>query len=123
MPVRVLVVEDTDHVRKMLTSMLELDGFEVVGAAATGAEAVAGIEALDPDVVVLDFKMPGRDGLDTARRIRERRPDQALILYTAFVDDELQQQAAEVGIALCLGKVEGLHALEREIRRLGAPGF
>jgi DNA-binding NarL/FixJ family response regulator len=122
-PVKVMVVEDTEHVRRMLAAMLELDGFEVVGQAATGAEAVSRVEADDPDVVVVDYKMPGLDGLDTARAIRSRRPDQMLILYTAFYDEELEREAEEAGIALCLGKVEGLQALEREIRRLAGSLF
>src|SRR5688500_3577494 len=116
--VKVMVVEDTDHVRDMLTSMLELDGFVVVGSAPDGATAVAEVEAADPDVVIVDYKMPGMDGLEAARRIRELRPEQALIMYTAFVDDDLRRQAADIGVSLCLGKVEGLQALEREIRRL-----
>jgi two-component system, response regulator PdtaR len=115
--IRVMVVDDTDHVRKMLTSMLTLDGFEVVGEAAGGREAVDG---LDPDVVIIDYKMPMMDGLTTASTIREQRPGQAMILYTAFLDDELQQRAEEVGVAVCLGKVEGLASLEREISRLCA---
>ena len=118
-----MVVEDTDHVRRMLISMLELDGFEVVGAAGSGAEAVEQVASADPDVVVLDFKMPGLDGIETARLIRERRPEQPLILYTAFIDDALQARAADAGISVCLGKVEGLNALEREIRRLSRSLF
>ena len=115
-----MVVDDTDHVRRMLTSMLSLDGFEVVGDARDGPEALEGIGAADPDVVVIDYKMPGMDGLRTAREIRSRRPDQVMILYTAYVDDELEREAAEAGIAVCLGKVEGLASLERENSRLCA---
>jgi CheY-like chemotaxis protein len=118
--IRVLVVDDTDHVRKMLRSMLELDGFAVVGEAASGAEAIERCDAVDPDVVVLDYKMPGLDGLATASRIRARRPRQMVILYTAFLDDDLQRRAATVGVTLCIGKVEGLQALEREITRLAS---
>jgi CheY-like chemotaxis protein len=113
-----MVVDDTDHVRHMLRSMLTLDGFEVVEEAAGGAQAVQRIEGADPDVVVIDYKMPEMDGLQTARAIRDRRPGQVMVLYTAFVDDELQRQADEAGVAVCLGKVEGLASLEREISRL-----
>jgi CheY-like chemotaxis protein len=113
-----MVVDDTDHVRRMLTSMLSLDGFVVVGEASGGSQAVAAVDEADPDVVVIDYKMPGMDGLDTARSIRAGRPDQVMILYTAYVDEELQRQAEDAGIALCLGKVEGLDSLEREISRL-----
>ena len=118
--IRVMVVDDTDHVRRMLTSMLSLDGFDVVGGASGGPEALEGIAAADPDVVVIDYKMPGMDGLTTARQIRARRPDQTMILYTAYVDDDIERQAAEAGISVVLGKVEGLASLEREISRLCA---
>ncbi len=122
-PIRVMVVDDTDHVRRMLTSMLSLDGFEVVGNAAGGTQAIENVEQADPDVVVIDYKMPGMDGLDTARGIRAARPDQVMILYTAYIDDKLEKDAAAAGISLCVGKVEGLASLEREISRLCASMF
>jgi CheY-like chemotaxis protein len=117
-PIKVMVVDDTDHVRRMLRNMLELDGFEVVAEAGSGPDAVSAIDAADPDVVVVDYKMPEVDGLETARRIREARPDQVMILYTAFVDPDLEHRAREVGVSVVLGKVEGLESLEREITRL-----
>lgn len=116
--IKVMVVDDTDHVRRMLRNMLELDGFEVVAEAGNGPDAVAAVDEADPDVVVVDYKMPEVDGLETARRIRAARPEQVMILYTAFVDPELQQRAREVGVSVVLGKVEGLESLEREITRL-----
>ncbi len=102
----------------MLTTMLSVDGFEVVGGASDGPSAIEAVVEADPDVVVIDYKMPAMNGLETARRIRERRPDQHVILYTAFVDEEVERTAAEIGVAVCLGKVEGLGPLEQEIRRL-----
>ena len=116
--IRVFLVDDTDHVRRMLTRMLEMDGFEVVGHAAGGAAAVHAVVDDEPDVVVIDYKMPDIDGLELARRIRERRPDQQVILYTAFVDEHIERAAAEIGVAVCVGKVEGIGSLEQEIRRL-----
>jgi CheY-like chemotaxis protein len=116
--IRVMVVDDTDHVRRMLTSMLSLDGYEVVGDVASGPAALEAVEAADPDIVVIDYKMPGMDGLDTARGIRQRRPDQVMILYTAYIDEALEKEAADAGISLCIGKVDGLSSLEREINRL-----
>ena len=117
-PIRVLVVDDTTRVRNMLTSMLALDGFEVVGSSGSGREAIAMIETLDPDVVIIDYKMPGMDGLETARRVREARPAQIMIMYSAFIDPQLEAAAAEAGVAVCLAKVEGLASLEHEISRL-----
>jgi CheY-like chemotaxis protein len=117
-PIRVLVVDDTDHVRRMLTTMLSVDGFEVVGGASDGPSAIDAVDAGRPDVVVIDYKMPSMDGLETARRIRTAHPEQSVILYTAFADPEVEAAAAEIGVAVCLGKVEGIAALEQEIRRL-----
>ncbi len=118
-----MVVDDTDHMRKMLRSMLEIDGFEVAGEAASGQEALDVMSGADPDVVVLDYMMPGMDGLETARRIRQQRPDQVIILYTAFLDPDVEAQAKEAGVDLCLAKVEGLDSLEREISRLAGSLF
>ncbi len=112
------MVDDTDHVRRMLRNMLDLDGFAVVAEAASGAEALERIDEVDIDVAVIDYKMPALDGLETAAQIRAGHPDLVMILYTAFVDPELERRAAEVGVSLVLGKIEGLESLEREITRL-----
>ena len=122
-PIRVMVVDDTAHVLRMLSAMLSLDGFEVVGEAAGGAAAIDAVEEADPDVVVMDYRMPMMDGLTCARRIRARRPSQIIVLYTAFIDEDLERRANEVGVSLCIGKVEGLASLEREISRLCAALF
>ena len=118
MTVRVLVVDDTEHVRSMLVDMLELDGFDVVGEAASGTEAVGAATDNDPDVIVMDYKMPGMDGLSAARAIRATRPTQGIILYTAYLDQKLEKEARDAGVALCVGKVEGLSQLERHITEL-----
>ena len=117
-PIRVMLVDDVDHVRRMLRNMLDLDGFVVVAESGSGAAAVADIEDANPDVVVIDYSMPDMDGIETARLIRAARPDQVMIMYTAYLQPEVEQMAREVGIALVLGKVEGLESLEREISRL-----
>lgn len=113
-----MVVDDTDHVRTMLAEMLELDGFEVVARAASGEQAIEAVGAADPHVVVMDLKMPGLDGLETTRRIKEERPSQPVILYTAYLDQTIEDAAREVGVTLCLGKIDGLPELERQISRL-----
>ncbi len=113
-----MVVDDTPHVLKMLGSMLSVDGFDVVSQATSGPEAIALVDEARPDVVVIDYKMPVMDGLTAARELRARRPGQVVVLYTAYIDAALEREAGEVGVALCLDKIEGLASLEREISRL-----
>ena len=115
---RVLVVDDTEHVRQVVAEMLRLDGFQVVGEADGAEQALRIADETDPHVVVMDYKMPGVDGLETTRRLRVRRPGQIVVLYTAYLDAALEREAKAAGAALCLSKVEGLPQLERQIARL-----
>jgi two-component system, response regulator PdtaR len=115
---KILVVDDTDHVRTMLVDMLELDGFAVVGDADSGERAVQLAPASDPDVVVMDYRMPDMDGLTAAQLILQERPAQAIILYTAYLDPEIEEDAKRAGVAICIGKVEGVNQLERQITEL-----
>ena len=118
MAVRVMIVDDTEHVREMLASMLDLDGFDVVGKAASGEEAVTMAPATRPHVVIMDYKMPGMDGITATERIREVNPGVPVILYTAYLDTLLEERAHKAGVSLCVGKVEGLETLERQISAL-----
>lgn len=116
--IRVLVVDDTDHVRAVVADMLRLDGFDVVGTAGGAEQAVALAVITDPHVVVMDLKMPDVDGLEGTRRLRAARPEQVVVLYTAYLDGEIERQARQAGVALCLSKLDGLPHLERELIRL-----
>lgn len=117
MAASVLVVDDNVKIQKMLGDLFSFD-FRVVGLASDGLQAVAMVTGTDPDVVVVDYMMPGLDGIETARTIRGLRPDQQIILYTAFLDGEIYDRARGAGVAECVTKTDGPIELEQVIRRL-----
>lgn len=105
-PVRVLVVDDRADVRFLMRAILGGAGppLELAGEAAGAEEAVEAAERLEPDVIVLDARMPGADGFEAARRILARRPGTPILLCSAIVDDEIRARADAAGIAACVSK-------------------
>lgn len=101
-----LVVDDEDDIRLLIRLTIERwnRGMFVSGEAGDGTMALATLDAADPAVVVLDQTMPGIDGLQTAREILRQRPEQPIVLFSAFLDAEIERRAAEIGIARCLDK-------------------
>jgi len=88
-PVRVLVADDHPVFRAgMATVLADLDGVEVVGQAADGEQALAGVAEHRPDVVLMDLRMPGVGGLEATARIRVEHPDTAVLVLTMDSDDD-----------------------------------
>ena len=102
--VRVLVVDDHQMLQEALVGMLELSGFEVVGAVADGAEATSMATELAPDVVLMDLRLPIMNGLDATRLLREVAPDTAIVMFSAFDSPELKRQAFAAGAVAYLPK-------------------
>jgi two-component system, NarL family, nitrate/nitrite response regulator NarL len=102
--VRVLVVDDHQMLQEALVGMLELSGFEVVGAVADGADATSMAAEHTPDVVLMDLSLPIMNGLDAARLLREVAPDTAIVMYSAFDSPELKRQAFAAGAVAYLSK-------------------
>jgi AmiR/NasT family two-component response regulator len=100
---RVLIAEDETIIRLDLRALLEANGFEVCGEARDGVEAVELASALEPDVVVLDVKMPRLDGIEAARRILGER-SVPVVMLTAFGQEELITRAVDVGVFGYLAK-------------------
>lgn len=89
-PIRILIADDHDVVRDGLRLILESeDDFEVVGEAANGAEAVSLCGELNPQVVLMDLRMPGMDGLTAIRHIRQQQPDCNIVILTTYNEDAL----------------------------------
>src|SRR5260370_28840647 len=94
---RVLLVDDEAIIRMGMRVMLQDLGYEVVGDAADGQEAIDKVAALNPDVVIMDIKMPGMDGLEATRRIMATHPVPIIVL-TAYNQRGLVGEAADAGV-------------------------
>ncbi|HET6948771.1 MAG TPA: response regulator, partial [Acidimicrobiales bacterium] len=103
MATRVVIAEDEAIIRLDLKETLEEEGYEVVGETGRGDEAVKLVRELEPDLAILDIKMPGLDGLAAAREIAgERRA--AVLILTAFSQRDLIEQARDAGALAYLVK-------------------
>lgn len=100
---RILIADDEAVIRLGLRTMLEAQGYRVVGEAADGARVLDLVAKLRPDLVFLDIKMPGMDGLQAARRLMSERAVPAVIL-TAYGDREFVEAAKNAGVLAYLVK-------------------
>ena len=105
-PVRTLIVDDHSDVRFLIRAIVADAGLDVaVVGEADGAEAaLEQLEALAPDVVVLDARMPRVNGFETAPMLLARRPGLPIVLCSAWVDDDVRRRAAAAGIRHVLSK-------------------
>jgi DNA-binding NarL/FixJ family response regulator len=103
---RALIVDDDDDMRFLVRVLIEAanEGLAVAAEARNATEAVDQWRAHRPDVVVLDNRMPGRSGLEVAAEILAEQPDQSIILFSAYLDDETMARADELGVRACLSK-------------------
>ncbi len=130
-PLRFVIADDEAVIRLGLRAMLEDQGYQVVGEAADGKRALDLVAKLRPDLVLLDIKMPGVDGLQAARKVLAEHSVPVVIL-TAYADREFVQQAREAGvlaylvkpvresdlrpaIEMALGRFQEIQALREEI--------
>ena len=88
-PIRVLIADDHQLVRQGFAALLSVKpGFEVVGQAQNGAEAVAIAQSLNPDTILMDLLMPEMNGIEATREIKGENPEARILIITSFAEDE-----------------------------------
>lgn len=106
----VLVVDDAPDMRFLARAVLERSGVEVVAEAKDGPEALERVRELDPPpvpaVILLDNQMPGLTGLEVAQQILAWAPGQLIVLFSAYLSDEVIAEAEAMGVAACVSKTD-----------------
>lgn len=117
--IRMLIVDDHQVIRRGVRTMLAEGGdeFALVGEAADGATAIRLAGELQPDVILMDLRMPGMDGLEAIQQIRQQWPALAILILTTYNEDELMIQGLQAGACGYLLKDVDLDALLHAIRR------
>jgi DNA-binding NarL/FixJ family response regulator len=117
--IRLLLVDDQSLIRHGLASLLSLeDDFEIAGQAGNGAEAVTAVDSVQPDVILMDIRMPVMDGVAATRLIREKHPDTKILVLTTFDEDEYIVQAMQAGASGYLLKDAPTEQLSAAIRSI-----
>jgi NarL family two-component system response regulator LiaR len=118
-PIRVLIADDHVIVRKGIRALLATEpDVEVVGEAGDGTEALVQVQALRPDVVLMDLVMPGVDGIEATRQITAGHPDVRVLVLTSFAADDKVFPAIKAGALGYLLKDTGPEDLVRAIRQV-----
>ena len=117
---RVLVVDDHRTFAELLSGALAASGMEPCGVATSGAQALAMVQELRPDIVVMDIEMPRQDGLATTRRIREVAPHTLVAVVTAHRDPDWVARAAQAGASAFIPKDGSLSEMIDVLTRVRA---
>lgn len=114
---KILVVDDQLGVRRLLFETFKEDQHEVV-MAANGAEALQILNTFEPDLILMDMKMPGMNGLETLGHIRASDRRVGVIMMTAYGDTQNMEQAKDLGILHYMGKPFDLFELREKVREI-----
>ena len=119
--IKVLLVDDQTLVRQGIRLLLEIEtDIEVVGQAANGREALQQVEALHPEVVLMDVRMPEMDGVEATRQLSARYPEVKVIILTTFEDDETVFEGLKAGARGYLLKDISSEEMAAAVRRVAA---
>lgn len=115
---RVLIVDDNASMRDLLTTLLSSQGYEVVGALEDGNGVIDAVRTLSPQIICLDYQLPGRDGLDILREINSGHPEIDVLFITATEGPGIESQAADAGAAGFLRKPFGQKQVIDELQQV-----
>ena len=117
-PIRILLVEDNQVFREALELLLGLSSdVEVVASVGDGSEAVAAVQEHEPDVVLMDYRLPGLDGVQATSAVRDAAPDVAVVCLTASANAREIEALYAAGATACLTKDQELETIVDAIRR------
>ena len=116
MPRSVLIVDDSDLVRRGMRQFFEqLPDWRIVGEAASGSKAIEIASELKPDLILLDFSMPGLNGIETASVLRKKLPHAYIAVFTVYDTSVGSRLSSAAGVDLVLPKADGLSSLSKTL--------
>jgi DNA-binding NarL/FixJ family response regulator len=115
--IKLLIVDDLDHVRQGLKTLLNLfDDIEIIGEAVNGFEAIGMALGLNPDIVLMDYEMPKLDGIEATKVLKKHNPDIQIVMISIHDGLELKSKAIEAGVAIYENKATPIDELMGKIR-------
>ena len=117
---RIILVDDEEEVRKSIIRKIDWQavGFTVVGDAENGEDALEKIEALEPDVVLTDIRMPYMDGLTLAEKIRQRYPSMKIVIFSGYDDFDYAKRAIKLNVTEYILKPVNVEELSEILTRV-----
>ncbi|HUU30041.1 MAG TPA: response regulator transcription factor [archaeon] len=116
---KVFIADDSEHVRQSLKAMIsKIEGVEIIGQAGEVGEAVRLVQELDPDVVLLDIRMPGGSGMDVLAKIKQNKPRRKVIMLTNYPYPQYQKKCMELGADFFFDKSQDFAEIPRVLKEL-----
>ncbi|HEX3010528.1 MAG TPA: response regulator [Syntrophomonadaceae bacterium] len=113
----ILIVDDQKGVRRLLEELFKKEGWQV-HMASDGKEAIEQVEALVPDIILMDMKMPNMNGMEASQKILEKHADINIIMMTAYGEMEIVKKALDAGVKKCITKPFDIMDLRNMVNQL-----